>query len=464
MLKPSLQLKLGQTLTMTPQLQQAIRLLQLPVLDLNAEIQEALEENVMLEMEDLPDLPQTSADSTAEVEAIKADELWQTRTAERTQDGGWNGEGRPISEFADESGQTLREHLLWQLEMEHFTPREVIIGEAIVDSINDDGYLTADLEEIAASLDKETAIAASEIERTLTKIQRLDPVGVGARTISECIVLQLSQLEWTTPGLQMAITIATEHLDKVANRDYGELRRGLRTTDEDLHEALALVRGCNPKPGQAVSPPSTEYVIPDVFVRKIDNRWQVEISPTGVPRLSVNQQYAKLLRGSGEHAVLKSQLQEARWLIRSLEIRNETLLKVATSIVSRQTEFLEHGDEAMKPMVLRDIAEEIAMHESTISRVTTNKYMHTPRGVFEFKYFFSSHLSSTTGEDQSSTSVRAKIRKLIGAENPQKPLSDSKITNLLKEDGISVARRTVAKYREAMNIPSSSDRRSRDAR
>ena len=464
MLKPSLQLKLGQTLTMTPQLQQAIRLLQLPVLDLNAEIQEALEENVMLEMEDLPDLPQTSADSTAEVEAIKADELWQTRTAERTQDGGWNGEGRPISEFADESGQTLREHLLWQLEMEHFTPREVIIGEAIIDSINDDGYLTADLEEIAASLDKETAIAASEIERTLTKIQRLDPVGVGARTISECIVLQLSQLEWTTPGLQMAITIATEHLDKVANRDYGELRRGLRTTDEDLHEALALVRGCNPKPGQAVSPPSTEYVIPDVFVRKIDNRWQVEISPTGVPRLSVNQQYAKLLRGSGEHAVLKSQLQEARWLIRSLEIRNETLLKVATSIVSRQTEFLEHGDEAMKPMVLRDIAEEIAMHESTISRVTTNKYMHTPRGVFEFKYFFSSHLSSTTGEDQSSTSVRAKIRKLIGAENPQKPLSDSKITNLLKEDGISVARRTVAKYREAMNIPSSSDRRSRDAR
>ena len=464
MLKPSLQLKLGQTLTMTPQLQQAIRLLQLPVLDLNAEIQEALEENVMLEMEDLPDLPQTSADSTAEVEAIKADELWQTRTAERTQDGGWNGEGRPISEFADESGQTLREHLLWQLEMEHFTPREVIIGEAIIDSINDDGYLTADLEEIAASLDKETAIAASEIERTLTKIQRLDPVGVGARTISECIVLQLSQLEWTTPGLQMAITIATEHLDKVANRDYGELRRGLRTTDEDLHEALALVRGCNPKPGQAVSPPSTEYVIPDVFVRKIDNRWQVEISPTGVPRLSVNQQYAKLLRGSGEHAVLKSQLQEARWLIRSLEIRNETLLKVATSIVSRQTEFLEHGDEAMKPMVLRDIAEEIAMHESTISRVTTNKYMHTPRGVFEFKYFFSSHLSSTTGEDQSSTSVRAKIRKLIGAENPQKPLSDNKITNLLKEDGISVARRTVAKYREAMNIPSSSDRRSRDAR
>ncbi len=464
MLKPSLQLKLGQTLTMTPQLQQAIRLLQLPVLDLNAQIQEALEENIMLEMEDLPDLPQTNAETTAEVETIKADEMWQTRAVERTQDGGWNGEGRPITEFADESGQTLRDHLLWQLEMEHFSPREVIIGEAIVDSINDDGYLTADIEEISASLDEQPPVTEHEIERTLTKIQRLDPVGVGARTIPECLVLQLSQLDWKTPGLKLAIDIATDHLDLVANRSYGELRRSLRTSEEDLHEALALVRGCNPKPGLAVSSAAAEYVIPDVFVRKVDNRWQVEISPTGVPRLSVNQQYAKLLRGSGEHAVLKSQLQEARWLIRSLEIRNETLLKVASSIVARQTGFLEHGDEAMKPMVLRDIADEIGMHESTISRVTTNKYMHTPRGVFEFKYFFSSHLSSVTGEDQSSTSVRAKIRKLIAAENPRKPLSDSKITNLLKEEGISVARRTVAKYREAMNIPSSSERRSREAR
>ena len=464
MLKPSLQLKLGQTLTMTPQLQQAIRLLQLPILDLNAQIQEALEENIMLEMEDLPDVPSTNAETTAEVEAIKADELWQTRAAATVQDGGWNGEGRPISEFADESGQSLRDHLLWQIEMEQFTPREVLIGEAIVDSINDDGYLEANLEEILDWLDETPPVAEREVEKTLTKIQKLDPIGVGARTLSECIVLQLSQLDWETPGLQLAIDIANDHLDLVATRDYGELRRGLRVTEDDLHDALALIRGCNPRPGTAVSPPPAEYVIPDVFVRKVDNRWQVEISPTGVPRLSVNQTYAKLLRGSGEHAVLKSQLQEARWLIRSLEIRNETLLKVATSIVSRQTDFLEQGDEAMKPMVLRDIAEEIGMHESTISRVTTNKYMHTPRGVFEFKYFFSSHLSSDSGEDQSSTSVRAKIRKLISAENPAKPLSDSKITNLLKEEGISVARRTVAKYREAMNIPSSSERRVREAR
>jgi RNA polymerase sigma-54 factor len=464
MLKPSLQLKLGQTLTMTPQLQQAIRLLQLPVLDLNAQIQEALEENIMLEMEDLPDVPSTTAETTAEVETIKADELWQTRAAERIQDGGWNGEGRPITEFADESGQSLQDHLLWQLEMEHFSPREVLIGEAIVDSINDDGYLEADIGEILDILDESPPVTDREVERTLAKIQRLDPIGIGARSLSESLVLQLSQLDWETPGLQLAIEIAGEHLDLVATRDYGELRRGLRVTDDDLQDALALIRGCNPRPGTAVSPPAAEYVIPDVFVRKIDNRWQVEISPTGVPRLSVNQQYANLLRGSGEHAVLKSQLQEARWLIRSLEIRNETLLKVATSIVKRQTEFLEHGDEAMKPMVLRDIAEEIGMHESTISRVTTNKYMHTPRGIFEFKYFFSSHLSSDSGEDQSSTSVRAKIRKLIQAENPGKPLSDSKITNLLREEGISVARRTVAKYREAMNIPSSSERRVREPR
>ena len=464
MLKPSLQLKLGQTLTMTPQLQQAIRLLQLPVLDLNAQIQEALEENIMLEMEDLPDVPSTNAETTAEVETIKAEESWQSRATERVQDGGWNGEGRPITEFADESGQSLRDHLLWQIEMEQFTPREVLIGEAIVDSINDDGYFEADTQEILDCLDETPPVTEREVEKTLTKIQRLDPIGVGARTLSESIVLQLSQLDWETPGLQLGIEIATDHLDLVATRDYGELRRGLRVTEDDLHAALALIRGCNPRPGTSVSPPPAEYVIPDVFVRKVDNRWQVEISPTGVPKLSVNQTYARLLRGSSEHAVLKSQLQEARWLIRSLEIRNETLLKVATSIVSRQTEFLEHGEEAMKPLVLRDVAEEIGMHESTISRVTTNKYMHTPRGVFEFKYFFSSHLSSDSGEDQSSTSVRAKIRKLIGTENPAKPLSDSKITNLLKEEGISVARRTVAKYREAMNIPSSSERRSRETR
>jgi RNA polymerase sigma-54 factor len=464
MLKPTLQLKLGQSLTMTPQLQQAIRLLQLPVLDLSAQIQEALEENVMLEMEDLPDAPKTSAETTAEIETIKAEDSWQSNSMERIQDGGWNGEGRPISEFADQSGQTLREHLLWQLELEHFTPREAVIGEALIDAINDDGYLTDDLQEIRESIGQEAEVSDDEIIRALKKVQKLDPVGIGARSLAECIVLQLQQLDPETAGLSLAIRLADDHLGLVASQEYAELRRALRTSEEELDYALALVRSCNPKPGLAVSPIAAQYVIPDVFVRKIDNRWQVEISASGVPRLTVNQQYAQILRGSGDHAVLRSQLQEARWLVRSLEIRNDTLAKVATCIVARQQEFLEHGDEAMKPLVLRDVAESIGMHESTISRVTTNKYMHTPRGIFEFKYFFSSHLSTVDGDEQSSIAVRAKIRKLIGAENPAKPLSDSKIATLLEEGGIHVARRTVAKYRESMKITSSSERKVRKPR
>jgi RNA polymerase sigma-54 factor len=461
MLKPSLQLGLSQSLTMTPQLQQAIRLLQLPVLDLNAQIQEALEENIMLELADLPDVPKTSGESTAEIETIKAEDSWQSSSMDRIRDGGWNGEGRPIGEFADLSGQTLREHLIWQLELEDFSPREVLIGEALVDAINDDGYLTIEPEEIADFLDQQAGVTLQEIEDTLTKVQGLDPVGIGARSLSECLVLQLTQLEVSTPCLELAVKLATDHLDLIATQEYTKLRRNLRTSEADLDIALALVRSCHPKPGLAVSPAAPEYVIPDVFVRKIDNRWQVEISASGIPRLSVNQQYAKLLRGNGNHPALRSQLQGARWLVRSLEIRNETLLKVATYIVSRQKDFLEHGEEAMKPLVLRDVAESIAMHESTISRVTTNKYMHTPRGVFEFKYFFSSHLSTDDGEEQSSTSVRAKIRILIGADNPAKPLSDSKIARLLSNEGIKVARRTVAKYREAMKITSSSERKVR---
>lgn len=464
MLKPSLQLKLGQTLTMTPQLQQAIRLLQLPVLDLSAQIQDALEENIMLEMEDLPDVPKTSSETTAEVEAVKVEDTWQANPMERIQESNWNGEGRPINEYADQSGQSLREHLLWQLELEDFTPRESVIGEALIDSINDDGYLTTSVGDIVDYIGENSAVSTEEVERTLEKIQRFDPGGIGARSLSECIVLQLRQLDPATPGLELAITLAVDHLDAIASQDYGELRRTLHVTDSNLEDALALIRACNPRPGQAVSPAAAEYVVPDVFVRKVDGRWQVEISSTGIPRLSVNQRYAQLLRGSSDHAALRTQLQEARWLVRSLEIRNETLLKVATCIVSRQTEFLEHGDEAMKPLVLRDVAEEIGMHESTISRVTTNKYMHTPRGVFEFKYFFSSHLASADGAEQSSTSVRAKIRKLIGSENPAKPLSDSKIAKLLADDGISVARRTVAKYREAMKIASSSERKVRKPR
>ena len=253
MLKPSLQLKLGQTLTMTPQLQQAIRLLQLPVLDLSAQIQDALEENIMLEMEDLPDVPQTSGETTAEIETIRAEDSWQSRSDQQIQDGGWNGEGRPITEFADESGQTLREHLLWQLEMEDFSARQTLIGEAIIDSINDDGYLTIELDEVPGYLDENMNVSSEEIEATLVKVQRMDPIGVAARSIPECLVLQLRQLDAATPGLALAIELAENNLNLVANREYGELRRSLRASEEDLHDALALVKSCNPKPGLAVS-------------------------------------------------------------------------------------------------------------------------------------------------------------------------------------------------------------------
>ena len=408
------------------------------------------------------DVPRTNAETTAEVEVIKSEDSWQTGASERSTDSSWNGEGKPIAEYADQSGQTLKDHLLWQLELGDFSPREAVIGEALIDATADDGYLRTDFDDILGSIDGEAGFQFAEIEATLSKLQGFDPAGVCARSLSECLLLQLEQLDPETPQLELAQELAREHLDLIADQQYAELqRRHASVSEEELEGALALVRGCHPKPGLAVSSGSTEYVVPDVFVRKIDNRWQVEISSTGVPRLSVNQKYAELLRGNADHAALRSQLQEARWLVRSLEIRNETLMKVATCIVSRQQEFLEHGDEAMKPLVLRDVAETIGMHESTVSRVTTSKYMHTPRGVFEFKYFFSSHLSTVDGKDQSSTSVRAKIRKLIGAENPSKPLSDSKIAKLLAEEGITVARRTVAKYREGMKIASSSERKVR---
>ena len=462
MLKPIVTLKLTQSLKMTPQLQQAIKLLQLPVMDLNQQIQEALESNVMLDMEELPEAPRIDSASTAEVRTLTADDSW--RDVGRGQDSSFSGnDGRSMADFADDREQTLREHLLEQLETEKFTDAERIIGEAIIDAIDEDGYLFESLEEIRAVLGDD-APALNRIERVLAKIQHFDPLGVGARSLTECIELQLAPYPPETPGLQAARRIADEFLELVADRNLAQLRRRLAVDDDELDHALALVRSCHPKPGQAVSGGRTEYVIPDVFVRKQDGQWIVEISPSGVPRIRVNQQYAALVRGNGDHSVLRAQLQEARWLVRSLEIRNETLYKVASTIVARQIEFFEHGEEAMKPMILRDIAEAIEMHESTVSRVTNNKYMHTPRGVFEFKYFFSSHVSSVDGDDQSSIAVRAKIRKLISAENPRKPLSDSKITALLKDEGVQVARRTVAKYREALQIPSSSERRERPGR
>ena len=462
MLKPSLQLRLSQQLTMTPQLQQAIRLLQLPVMELQAQIEDALEQNIMLEAEDPPpsETPEPEAgdeevkDAHPEVEESPWDEVARTGPADPVR----STDPSLTFEQPDRTDESLADHLLWQLELENLDTRTTTIGQAIIDAINEDGYLADSLEEIQSTLAPDVIANVDEIEAVLSTIQTFDPVGIAARSVSECVLLQLLQLDSNTPEIELAKQIAANHLELVADHQYAQLRRLLHASDEAIDEALTLVRACHPRPGAAIYATAAEYVVPDVFVRKVDGDWTIELNSSLAPRLKVNDLYAGSLGRNGEYNALKVQLQEARWLIRSLEIRNETLLKVAHTIVQRQTEFLEHGEEHMRPMVLRDIAEAIEMHESTVSRVTTSKYMHTPRGVFEFRYFFSSHVHGDDG-DQSSIAVRAKIRKLIGGENPSRPMSDNQIAKLLSEDGVKVARRTVAKYREAMNIPSSSERR-----
>ncbi|PZN31839.1 MAG: RNA polymerase factor sigma-54 [Proteobacteria bacterium] len=476
MLKPALQLRLGQQLTMTPQLQQAIRLLQLPVLELQAQIREALETNVMLESEDesgsletadampeadfpttatTPETPEPAHDR--EVELID-DPDWHDGHVGGSSDTSWSGEDF-TQDFSDSRGETLQEHLLWQLEMSRLTERELRIGAAIIDAINDDGYIIEPLEEIARNLQPEIVATVEEVQQVLRHVQAMDPAGVGARSVSECLELQLRQLDPDTPGRETALAIAAGYLDQVAEHQYAVLRRQLRVSEDELEHALALVRACQPRPGSSVHSVPAEYIVPDVFVRRTERGWAVEINPASLPRIRVNQSYASLIGRSADHAMLRTQLQEARWLIRSLEIRNDTLLKVARCIVQRQSAFLEHGDEYMRPMILKDVAEAVQMHESTISRVTTNKYMHTHRGVFEFRYFFSSHVSASDGTELSSTAIRAKIRKLIAQENADKPLSDSRIADILSQEGVQVARRTVAKYREALGIPPSSERK-----
>jgi RNA polymerase sigma-54 factor len=476
MLKPALQLRLGQQLTMTPQLQQAIRLLQLPVLELQAQIREALETNVMLESEDeaasletaeSPLDPQFESAPVAEVPEVQErekevdlidDPEWGDNHVTGPSESPWSGDEHS-QDFSDSDGETLQEHLTWQLEMSRLGEREMRIGAAIIDAINDDGYVIEPLDEIARNLQPEIVANAEEVERVLQHVQAMDPAGVGARSVSECIALQLRQLDPATPGRETALAIAAHYLDQVADQQYALLRRQLRVSEEEMEHALILVRACQPRPGSSVHSVPAEYIVPDVFIRRTERGWAVEINPASLPRIRVNQSYASLIGRNSDHAMLRTQLQEARWLIRSLEIRNDTLLKVARCIVQRQSAFLENGDEFMQPMILKDVAEAVQMHESTISRVTTNKYMHTHRGVFEFRYFFSSHVAASDGTEMSSTAIRAKIRKLIAQEEAEKPLSDSRIADILSQEGVQVARRTVAKYREALGIPPSSERK-----
>ncbi|MBV6415567.1 MAG: RNA polymerase sigma-54 factor [Steroidobacteraceae bacterium] len=475
MLKPSLQLKLGQSLTMTPQLQQAIRLLQLPALELQAHVRELLESNVMLEAVEeteqtgIFEAIQSPAEREARLEMAQHEapqvdveivtEQWSSEPSGPSEAPWAPDDDDRAQEYAEPAEASLQDHLLSQLEVADLDARRLAIARAIVDAINDDGYLIETAGEIAATLRPDVVCTEGEVLEVLATVQALDPAGIGARSVAECITLQLRQLDGATPGIATALAIATDHLDAVARGEHALLRRELRVSDEELAAALALVRTCRPRPGTVVSGASPEYVVPDVHVRRTDRGWSVEINPATLPRVRLNQGYASLLGRSNSHATLRAQLQEARWLLKSLEIRNETLLKVARAIVERQSAFLEQGDEHMRPMILKDIAAAIEMHESTISRITSGKFMHTPRGVFELRYFFSSHVGGGEAAETSSTAIRAKIRKLVRDEDPAAPLSDSRIAELLSAEGIPVARRTVAKYREAMRIAPSNERR-----
>ncbi len=393
--------------------------------------------------------------------ASKSSRTAGPRPQPRPADSSWNGEDEDRQqEFQDGRGESLQEHLAWQLEMAAVTDRQRAVGRAILDAISEDGYLTESFDAIAATLKPELAVPDTEIEAMLRVVQGFDPIGIAARDLGECVSLQLRLLDPATPGLATALTLAQGHLDQVANRELALLRRELKVSEEELEQALVLVRGCHPRPGAQISSSAPQYVVPDVFVRRSTSGWTVEMNSATVPRVRLNESYAGLIGRAASHATMRTQLQEARWLLKSLEIRHDTLLKVARSIVERQHEFLDQGEEHMRPMILRDIAEAIGMHESTISRVTSGKYMHTPRGVFELRYFFSSQVESSDGSaGTSSTAIRAKIRKLIKEEAVETPLSDSRIAEILSREGIPVARRTVAKYRESMGIAPSNERK-----
>jgi len=475
MLKQSLQLKLGQSLTMTPQLQQAIRLLQMPALELQAHLAEVLETNVMLEQEDPEDEVELEAHFTAvqqtqdlsqtePVEIEVVEQPWADRPGTGSDAARAEDDEQPERDIADERGESLRDHLLAQLELAGLSDNDLSVAAALVDALNDDGYLSESLTDIGDTLRPEIDWDEEEIERVLLLVQTLEPVGVGARNLSECLGIQLAQLEPTTPGLSLARRIAEQHLDLLAQRDPSPLRQATGAEEDELALAVALVRACHPRPGSLVSSSKPEYVIPDVFVRRKGKGWAVELNPGTMPRIRVNQEYAGLLGRSGAHTTLRTQLQEARWLLKSLEIRHDTLVKVTRAIVERQTDFLNQGDEHMRPMILKDIASAISMHESTISRVTSGKYMHTPRGVYELRYFFSSQVEGGDGQGTSSTAIRAKIRKLIREEDPANPLSDSRLAEILSGEGIPVARRTVAKYREGLGIGSSAERKKASSR
>ena len=485
-MKQTLQLKLGQQLTMTPQLQQAIRLLQLSTLELQVEIQQVLDSNLMLEIDETErvrndkehsdnqaaETPTTEKESSDTQEISEPDHIPDEMHTDSQWDDIYDGSTSYSAPGSDDqkdsfeaftsAKQDLRDHLNWQLDLTPFSETDRIIAEAIVDAVGDDGYLTTSLVDLHEGLPAELEVELDEVAAVHHRIQRFDPIGVASQNLRECLLVQLKELPADTPWRKQAIRLVSEYLELLGSRQFKTIVRRLRVTEEELQLILDLVKSLNPQPGSDIGDSQTEYVVPDVYVRKVKGQWTIELNADNSPKLRVNPLYASMIKRGDtgdDNTYLKNHLQEARWFLKSLRSRNDTLMRVATTIVDRQEAFFEEGDEHMKPLVLREIADAVEMHESTISRITNQKYMHTPRGIFEFKYFFSSHVGTADGGECSATAIRAMIKRLINDEPAQKPLSDSKLATMLKNQGINVARRTIAKYREAMNIPPSNERK-----
>jgi RNA polymerase sigma-54 factor len=482
-MKTSLQVRLSQHLALTPQLQQSIRLLQLSTIELNQEIEQALVENPLLEREDDPLATSMRIASDGAIvsngtsSASTASEEGDSNASESSDEGGsgedsltdW-GAGTRAERDDEEPGAlswassapSLREHLRGQLHVTGATRRDRALVEMLIEGLDDSGYLSASLEELLQLCPPEAGVELDDLQAALALLQSFDPPGVGARDAAECLRIQVDLLirqacPADLPALRLARRIVSEHLPLLAARDFTKLRKLLNASDEDLRAAQQLIRRLNPHPGVGFGSTGADYVVPDIFVRKRGNRWVAQLNPDVMPKLRVNQAYAaavKAERGKGKEgqASWSTRLQEARWLIRNIQQRFDTILRVSQAIVDRQQNFFTHGEIAMRPLVLREIADTVGLHESTISRVTSNKYMATPFGVFELKYFFGSHVATETGGAASSTAIRALIKQLVGAEDPNSPLSDSRLAELLGEQGIVVARRTVAKYREALKI------------
>lgn len=467
-MKTLLQLKTSQQLKMTPQLQQAIRLLQLSTAELNLEIREALESNMMLEIDE-PDVDVTDQgidleleDKTPEIEispshALEDNQAYDEHASSFIHSG-------DVSDIEGAHLGSLKAHLLWQLNLLNLSDIDYVVAVSIIDAIDNMGRLSCSLDEIKETLrgSIEPIPEIDEINLVLKIIQEFDPIGVGARTLSECLLLQLAELPKDTPLLNEACLCVDQHMSLLGARNYQDILDNLSIRKDELIHILRLIKDLNPRPGEQYGSVSKDYIVPDVFVFWEKGGWNIELNNEAVPKIRVNLSYSNLARKiekKEDQLTIKTHLHEARWLIKSIESRNDTLSRVARAIVEHQSAFLAFGEEAMKPLVLNDIASSLDMHESTISRITTQKYMHTPRGVFELKYFFSSHVSGSSGATISSTAIRAIIKKLIASENKEKPLSDSKLSTILSDQGIKVARRTVAKYRESLLIPASVERK-----